>query len=148
VSEQGAAAFERLKGLAGQWRGRRPDGREVAVAYRLSACGSVLVETWDLGPGREALTVYHKDGGGLIASHFCPQGNQPRLRMIRAAEARFDFAFLDSTGVEPGQAVQREFWVEFGPDGSFTRGETYVEGDESETETITYRRVEGDGSSA
>jgi len=137
----GAAAFERLKGLAGEWRGQRPDGREIGIAYRLSAGGSVLVETWTLGPGRESLTIYHMDGSDLLATHFCPQGNQPRLRLARAAGSRFDFTFLNATGLGPGQAFQHDFWIELGADGRLTRSETYVQGDESETETITYERV-------
>ena len=135
-----AAAFDRLKALVGEWRGHRPDGRAVGVDYRISACGSVLVETWDLGPGLEALTVYHMDGDDLMVTHFCPQGNQPRLKLSRGAGNRFDFAFHDATGIEPGQAVQRRFWIELGADGSFTRGETY-EGEELETETIAYDRL-------
>jgi hypothetical protein len=138
----GAAAFQQLKTLVGEWRGKRPDGREIGVTYRLSALGSVLVETWHLGPQRESLTIYHMNGSDLIATHFCPQGNQPRLRMRRAAGSRFDFTFYDATGVEPGQAVQHDFWIEIGADDTITRSETYVQGDETETETITYERVD------
>ena len=137
----GAAAFQQLKSLVGEWRGQRPDGREVGVTYRLSARDTVLVETWHLGPGRESLTVYHLDGSELMATHFCPQGNQPRLRMSRAAGSRFDFTFHDATGLEPGQAVQHDFWIEIGADGTITRSETYVQGDKSESETIRYERV-------
>lgn len=139
----GAAAFERLKGLVGEWRGRRPDGREVGVTYRLSAGGTVLVETWNLGPQRESLTIYHMDGSALMATHFCPQGNQPRLKLTRAAGRRFDFAFHDITGLEPGKAFQHAFWIELGADGKITRSETYLQGKEAETETITYQRVAG-----
>ena len=96
----GAMAFQQLKGLVGEWRGQRPDGREIGVTYRLSARDSVLVETWSLGPGLESLTIYHMDGAELMATHFCPQGNQPRLRMKRAAGSRFDFTFYDATGVK------------------------------------------------
>ena len=130
----GAMAFEQLKSLVGEWRGQRPDGREVGVTYRLSAADSVLVETWTLGPEQEALTVYHMDGSELLATHFCPQGNQPRLRMRRAAGSRFDFTFQDATGIDPGQAVQHAFWIEIGADGTITRSETYVQGDETESE--------------
>jgi hypothetical protein len=137
----GAAAFRQLKELVGEWRGQRTDGRGIGVAYRLSALDSVLVETWDLGPGRESLTLYHMDGGELMASHFCPQGNQPRLKMTHSAGRRFDFTFHDATGVEPGQAVQHDFWIEIGRDGTITRSETYVQGEETETEQITYGRV-------
>ena len=34
--------------------------------------------------------------------HFCPQGNQPRLKLIPSTGSRFDFAFHDATGVLPG----------------------------------------------
>ncbi|HEY5721874.1 MAG TPA: hypothetical protein VIT45_06085 [Allosphingosinicella sp.] len=136
------AAFEQLKSLAGEWRGQRPDGRTVEVRYRLSAAGSALVETWDLGPGVEALTVYHMDGRALMATHFCPQGNQPRLRMRPSvSEGRLDFDFQDSTGVEPGHWVQRAFWIELHPGGTFSRGETYAQDGEEETEAITYERL-------
>ena len=137
----GAAAFETLKALVGEWRGTTPAGRPVGVAYRLSAGGSALVETWDLGPGREALTVYHFDGAGLMATHFCPHGNQPRLKMTRAAGRRFDFTFSDATGVQAGQGVQQAFWIEIGTDGRITRSESYLQDSKSETETITYERV-------
>ena len=134
----GAAAFEQLKSLVGEWRGATPAGKPVGVTYRLSAGGSALVETWDLGPQREALTVYHRDGAELMATHFCPHGNQPRLKITRVAGQRFDFTLHDATGVLPGQGVQQAFWIEIGADGRFTRSETYVQDCRSETETITY----------
>lgn len=139
----GAAAFDRLKTLVGAWRGRRPDGRQIGVTYRLSAGDSVLVETWSLGPGRESLTVYHMNGSVLMATHFCPQGNQPRLRMTAATGSRFDFTFHDATGIDPGDAFQHDFWIEIGADDRMTRSETYVQGGESESETIAYERVGG-----
>jgi hypothetical protein len=136
-------AFAQLKSLVGEWRGNRPDGRKVGVNYRLSACGSALVETWDLGADLEALTLYHRDGGMLMATHFCPQGNQPRLRMRQSAGRRFDFTFHDATGVLAGQGVQRAFWIELHADGTFTRSETYVQDGETVTEAITYARESG-----
>ena len=81
------------------------------------------------------------DGSELMATHFCPQGNQPRLGMRRAAGSRFDFTFYDATGVDPGEAVQHDFWIEIGSDGTITRSETYAQGNEAESETITYERV-------
>ena len=57
----GAAAFERLKALQGHWEGQFEDGRKHTVEYRLSAGGTVLVETWQLAPGRESMTLYHLD---------------------------------------------------------------------------------------
>lgn len=134
------AAFERLKGLAGMWKGNGADGRPIAVSYQAFSAGTALLETWDLGPGRSSLTVYFLNGAELMAAHFCPQGNQPRLRMSGAAKGRLEFTFFDSMGAEPGQAVQQSFWIEIGKDGTLTRSETYVCGEAAETETVTYER--------
>ena len=71
----GATGFERLQSLVGAWRGTWSDGRPVGLTYRLSAGGTVLVETWALSPTRESLTLYHMDNGALLATHYCPQGN-------------------------------------------------------------------------
>ena len=136
----GASAFQQLQTLVGDWSGPRPDGRPVGVSYRMSANGSALVETWTLAPGQESLTIYHMDKRDLVATHFCPVGNQPRLVMTRAAGSRFDFTVRDGTGIEPGASFQHDFWIEIGADGRITRSETYVQGDGTEEETITYSR--------
>ncbi|MGH8500134.1 MAG: hypothetical protein ACRERV_15215, partial [Methylococcales bacterium] len=52
-------AFKQLSGLVGDWSGKSASGREHKVNYRLSAGGSVLVETWSLSSGRESMTLYH-----------------------------------------------------------------------------------------
>jgi hypothetical protein len=137
-----AAAFARLKqALPGRWEGTRPDGRPVGVDYRLSASGSALVETWALGPNVEALTIYHLDGERLIASHFCPLGNQPRLHLTGDADSRFEFEFLDATGLAPSEAHQRSFWIALGPDATFQREEIYGDGVSEETERVAFARV-------
>lgn len=138
-----ALAFERLKAvLPGRWHGARPDGRPVAVEYRVSACGSALVETWTLGEGIEALTIYHLDGDSLAAAHFCPLGNQPRLRLAGASDDRFDFAFRDGSGLSPGTMHQQRFWIALGSNGDeFEREEVYGDGRREESERISYRRM-------
>src|SRR5687768_13251388 len=59
-------ALGRLGELVGDWEGALPDGRTHRVNYRWSAGNAVLVETWTLGPGRESLTIYHRDGEALL----------------------------------------------------------------------------------
>jgi hypothetical protein len=137
-----AALLERLKELTGQWSGVRPDGREVGVSYRSTALGSALVETWQLGPGIEALTVYHCDGADLMVTHFCPLGNQPRLRLSRCDGDRFHFEYQDASGLTPGAAHQQSFWLRLIAPDAFEREETYGGGDEpDEREYIYYRRI-------
>jgi hypothetical protein len=126
-----AAAFQRLTTLVGAWKGTRPDGHEHRVDYRLSAGGSVLVETWTLGAGRESLTLYHLDGTRLLATHYCPQGNQPRLQLTAVKDdGTLSFEFLDGTnlGVKD-KSHQHAFWLRLDGEHGFTRSETYVEND-------------------
>jgi hypothetical protein len=89
-----ADAFKQLTSLNGNWEGKFPDGRSHTVSYRLTAAGSVLVETWTLEPNRESMTLYSIDGSHLIATHYCPQGNQPRLRLVQGNDStKLSFEF-------------------------------------------------------
>jgi hypothetical protein len=137
-----AESFERLKTLVGEWAGRTPQGRDIGVSYRLTADETALVETWDLGPGHQSMTIYHMDGSELLASHFCPLGNQPRLALKRASGDRLDFEFRDGSNLNRARdAHQQSFWIEFhGPD-AIVRGETYREGEKEETEAVRYQRL-------
>lgn len=123
-------AFTQLKRLVGHWNGKFPDGRAHSVSYTLTAGGSVLLETWALAPGRESLTLYHMDGDVLMATHYCPQGNQPRLRFVRGKDptAKLSFEFRDGTNLQvKGRSHQHSFWIRLIGDNSFVRSETYVE---------------------
>jgi hypothetical protein len=144
------SAFARLQTLAGRWEGTFPDGRTHQVEYRTTAGGTVLVETWALAPGRESMTLYHLDGTRLLATHYCPQGTQPRLALLPASTAEaLEFGFVDGTGLQdPERSHQRSMWLRFTADG-FERGETYVGNADTGAEVdapprgeaIVYRRI-------
>jgi hypothetical protein len=148
----GATAFEQLTSLVGSWEGAFPDGRKHTVSYRLTAADSVLVETWTLGPNRESMTLYSTDGSNLIATHFCPQGNQPRLRLVQGNDpAKLSFEFLDGINLQvEGKEHQHAFWLRIDSPNSFTRSETYVKNNStasgiaatSPEEAITYTRTD------
>src|SRR5262249_23574462 len=72
-------AFARLKTLAGDWEARTEKGSVIRVSYRLVSNDSVLVQSFVTGSGKETMTVFHADGARLLATHYCAQGNQPRL---------------------------------------------------------------------
>jgi hypothetical protein len=146
-----ARVFARLSALAGDWTGTFDNGRAHRVNYRLSAGGTVLVETWALAPGRESITMYYVDGDDLFATHYCPQGNQPRLRWIPDANSdRFYFSLKDGGNLSvPGGWHQQLMWLKLDAADSFSRSETYVEnGSTAEQiakveggEVVVYRRV-------
>ncbi len=144
-------AFKQLVTLTGNWEGKFPDGRSHTISYRLTAGGSVLVETWTLGPNRESMTLYSVDGNQLIATHYCPQGNQPRLRLMQGDNAgKLSFKFLDGTNLQvKGKSHQHAFWLRIDRPNTVTRSETYVDNASSaadisqvrEGDAITYTRV-------
>jgi hypothetical protein len=136
-------AFTQLQTLAGEWEGKTEAGRLLKVSYRLTAAGTVLVETWTLGPQRESLTLYHMDNESLIATHYCPVGNQPRLRFKEGGSASlFVFEFVSATNLpKPEAAHQHRFEMELLQANSFARSETYLENGKGEPERIVYTRT-------
>src|SRR5579883_1826017 len=73
------APLAQLSSLAGEWEAKTRSGATVRVVYRLTSASSVLLQTWQPGSTRETVTVFHADNGRLMATHYCAQGNQPRL---------------------------------------------------------------------
>lgn len=122
------AIFEQLKSLAGDWRSTRNDSSTV-VNYKVIASGSSLVETWTMSPTRQSMTVYTMDGERLIATHYCPQGNAPRLQFTHTdKDGAHHFLFLDGANLQdPTGSHEHAFWIMIDPSGALTRSETYID---------------------
>lgn len=137
------AAFAQLQTLVGEWEGKTEAGRVLKISYRLTANNTVLIETWTLGPARESLTLYHMDNESLIATHYCPIGNQPRLRLKEGGSASlFIFEFVSATNLaKPETAHQHRFEVEILQPNSVARSETYLENGKPGTERVVYSRI-------
>jgi len=100
ASGEASAAFERLKQLAGEWEGKTPDGTFVQVSYELVSSGTVLMERLGSSDEPSMISVYHIDGDSLIMTHYCSEGNQPRMRAALPGEAnRIKFNFFDGTNL-------------------------------------------------
>jgi hypothetical protein len=122
-----ATVFKQLSALVGEWEGKFDNGRVHRVTYRLSARGHALVETWALSPTSESITIYHLDGDKLVADHYCPQGNAPRLELATAIDDKFNFAFRDGTNLNVvGKTHQHSFWLQIKSADEYLRSETYV----------------------
>ena len=94
----GKAAFEVMKGLAGEWHGKVDDqatGPEATITYRVTSAGKAVLETLFPGTDHEMVTVYYLDGDKLVLTHYCAMGNQPRMVLSKNSTAQdlaFDFA--------------------------------------------------------
>ena len=96
-------AFERLKGLAGEWAGTGTFGDqkiETRASIRVVSAGSAVMITTDPGGAHEMVTLIHRDDGALVATHYCAAQNQPRMKAIPSADAtRIVFEFFDGTNL-------------------------------------------------
>lgn len=70
-----AAAFEKMKSLAGEWEGKTSDGKIARLKYEVTSGGSALVETLSTEEEYSMVTVYHRDGNRLMMTHYCGAGN-------------------------------------------------------------------------
>jgi hypothetical protein len=108
-ADQSAAVFTRLKsGLAGSWKLEAPkSARDEAfrISFKEISRGSALVETFGDPAGAVTETVYHLDGAHLVATHYCAQGNQPRLRLSSDdPKTGATFTFHDVTNLREPKA--------------------------------------------
>ena len=97
-------ALSRMRGLAGIWKIEHPKSereKDLRILFQVIAADSVVVETFVRKKSQPTQTVYHRDGSRLIATHYCAQGNQPRLQYSRqSTRQRLEFEFLDATNLE------------------------------------------------
>lgn len=160
TAERAAAAFERLKTFAGEWRIKDKPASPLRIRFALTAGDTVLVESWERDGKPLSMTLYHRDGAMLIATHYCAQGNQPRLALapvavkagpikegsVKAEQAQetLRFSYMDATDLDAGEGylVSLAFQPEAG--GTLVRRERYRQGKVNEPESVLrLERVNG-----
>ncbi|WP_353411135.1 hypothetical protein [Pseudoteredinibacter isoporae] len=93
-------SFAQMKNLVGIWTETEKPNSKFSIEFSLVSNNSVLVETWRRGTKKHSLTLYHLDGKNLIATHYCPQGNQPRLQMTpNSTKKKLSFSYRDATNL-------------------------------------------------
>jgi hypothetical protein len=95
-----ASAYRQLGSLEGTWSRTTAKGTVVELTYEPISSGSALLEHFSTSTGRKTLTVYHMDDADLLLTHYCAQGNQPRLRYVPGEDSTsLRFTFLDATNL-------------------------------------------------
>lgn len=142
-TDSAKTSFAKLKLMIGDWRKESSDGKNFHIAFQETANGSVLIENWISKGKSHSLTLYHLDGENLLATHYCPQGNQPRLKLDAPAnENTISFVFQDATNLPDfGSNHQHSLSFEFVEDGRLKRSESYIEnGTVSQSSMILVRK--------
>ena len=96
-----APDFGPLASLVGEWQGKDPEGKPMTATYQWTGGGTSLVETMTKAEKPVMMTMCHADKGGLMLTHYCKLGNQPRMRAnLPAGDAKtLAFNFVDITNL-------------------------------------------------
>ena len=141
ATDTDAAWAELQRALVGKWKATTPDNRTFLLAYRLASNGTALVETFtSSASGKETLSVYHRDGGTLMLTHYCAQGNQARLKAVTATRTKVVFTFLDATNVAAEQDVMQQLTLALRPDGFDQEAVYRLPSGALETTTLRFSR--------
>ena len=106
---QSAAAFARLKSLAGVWQSLGAKGEQAKLQYEIISGGSAVMERFssDTLPANsgEMITVYYIDRGKLVLTHYCIARNQPHLRaaLYDAKTGELNFEFVAGDNMPTGE---------------------------------------------
>ena len=98
-----AAGLDQFKPLVGSWKGTDPQGKPLTLSYKMVSEDKTLMESLGIGGIEESMiTMYHLDNGGVMATHYCSMGNQPRMRLDRkkSNDHTFSFVFQDATNLK------------------------------------------------
>ena len=139
-----AAAFSRLKALAGEWEADSQMGK-VHVSYEVVAGGAALLERESSEKMPVMLTVYYVHGDRLLLTHYCMAGNQPRMQAKRfdAATGELEFQFLDATNLaNPDAGHMRSAKIRFADDRHFSaEWQFYENGKPKFAENAQYTQI-------
>ena len=101
--------FERLKKLAGTWVEADKDGKptdKVVSVIKVTAGGSAVQETQFPGQPMEMVSVYYRDKGDVLMTHYCVLGNQPRMKADPASPPnQIVWKFAGGTNFDPAKDV-------------------------------------------
>lgn len=93
----------RFCSLAGTWEATAPDGSKDETVFTVCSQGSALREVMFPGKPYEMTNVYHMDGPTLLMTHYCAEGNQPRMRASAAEGNVVRFAFDSVTNLRASE---------------------------------------------
>jgi hypothetical protein len=133
------AAWKNLQSLDGEWTG---DGGKTAVTYTIVSNGTVVMERMKMpSPQPDMVTMYHRDGAALVATHYCSIGNQPRMRASEADAKTIRFRFLDITNLtKPEDGHINDLTVTFRDKDHFTQEWTSVAAGKSSVHKFEWTR--------
>ncbi|MGA8763719.1 MAG: hypothetical protein WB562_12710 [Candidatus Sulfotelmatobacter sp.] len=114
--------LDRFKSMVGTWEGKDAKGGPVEDSYKLTAGGTAVMGENKMGE-EDMLSLFYVDGERLLMTHFCPSGNQPRMKATFSPDGKtVTFNFIDATNLPDLQAGHMSNAVYV-----FTEADHYIE---------------------
>jgi hypothetical protein len=148
AAEAPSPDFERLKALAGDWEGTARGADQKPIPSRASikvvSAGSAVMLTTDPGGAHEMVTLFHRDGADLLATHYCAAMNQPRMKARAGTPAgTLTFEFLDGTNLGPHPGRMQALTLSWPDADHQIQVWTYRGGGQDSSSTFELKRKKG-----
>jgi hypothetical protein len=109
VQSDAQKAFEKMKTLAGSWRGTIM-GISINFTIRAASSGTAILHEGNRdgeGPPNHEITMFYRDGDRLLGTHYCDAGNRSRFEGKMSPDGKtIEFSFLDVAGSTRGGLVK------------------------------------------
>jgi hypothetical protein len=94
--------FTKMKDLVGTWEGSsKMHGQDqtIKATYELTSGGTVLMERLMAGTPMEMVTMYHRMGKTVGATHYCMVGNKPEMKFKKGDDKSMSFEMMGTQGI-------------------------------------------------
>ncbi len=143
AAEKSNPGWEKMKTLVGEWEGLHEGKTPGRVSYKLVSNGTALMEVISTANEPEMVTMYTPDGGRLLMTHYCSEGNQPRMRAdAPTTDAKqISFSFVDVSNLSgPDAGHMQHLDILFKDADHISQRWTYRLAGKDETATFDYTR--------
>ena len=141
----GSPEFEKIKTLAGTWKGTAKTGDELTdavVEYKVTSNGSAVIETLFPGTPHEMVSVYHDNAkGNLTMTHYCAFGNRPQLDLVESDQEHLNFELSPSSEIPAEENHMHSLNLDFKDGGLKQTWTCNQQGKTYATTTIVLKKV-------
>lgn len=139
----GAEVFQQLASYVGEWKVAGNQNKDLGITFDMAANDTVLVETWKYKGKIHALTLYTLNRDQVVATHYCPHGNQPTLVLNASPKKNvIGFKFQSAAGLsDDDKAYLRQLTYETVDAAKLKRLEVYATPDGDKSSELLLERA-------
>jgi hypothetical protein len=144
ASEHSAAAFQKVKSLAGTWEGKDAAGMAAKSKFEVVVNGTTVLETLSMSGMEDMLSVYSVDGDSVVLVHYGPTNTQPRIKALppTAEIHQLDFLFRDAGNLPvPTTGHQQKISLHFDDADHLTESLTWRSNGKDSVEVLHLTRT-------